>query len=295
MQLRAARGDGMLAQVMDMGFSEIVPEAGEVLSDLAADLRAAAGRKGVVIQFNESHPGRLIVQYITAHEVKRHPTMHPTAGERTVAQAPPLPTAAVEDWHVSFLHRLGTAISLAAVCVAVGVTPEIAQAERASDAEFARVWDRVVAQRRKPLADADQARLLAALVRTGIEWAACAEIGIRHRTLSSWQAQDPVFAAAKEATLRHVRAGNAALLGPAEERRRAMLTSRQLRAARGDGMLAQVMDTGLSEIVPEAGEDIRDLAADLRAAAGRRGVFIQFNKALPGRLMVRCITMPSSD
>jgi hypothetical protein len=61
---RDARGDAMLDQLMDMQFYEIVPEEGEHLADLAADLRAAAKRRGVRI-YRERDPQRLLVRLLT--------------------------------------------------------------------------------------------------------------------------------------------------------------------------------------------------------------------------------------
>ena len=54
----------MLDQLMDMQFYEIVPEEGEHLADLAADLRAAAKRRGVRI-YRERDPQRLLVRLLT--------------------------------------------------------------------------------------------------------------------------------------------------------------------------------------------------------------------------------------
>jgi len=291
----------LLAQVMHLGVCVIVPDVGENLRDLAADLRAAARRQGVHIRMNRNQqPGKLVVKHLVNPVAVRE-------WEHTDAYArPPLYSTTGEDWRGPFLERLGSAISLAAACAAGDVPPKIAQAERAADTEFADVWDLAIARRRKPLADARQAQFLAALERTDTEWAACAEIGIRRPTLLSWQAHDPVFAAAREAAQSRKRAASAAHLQPVTMRTQEIQATREMHAARGDQILDQLidrpptggyreyMDSGFYVIMPE-GNDLGELAADLRAAAGRRGKFVQIDTTFPGRLLARLLSVYTEE
>lgn len=115
---RAARGDAMLDQLLDMQFYEIIADEGERLADLAADLRTAAKRRGARI-YKKRDPEHLVVRLLT--DIR---------GE--------------QERKAAFLAALRNGASPSVAAQAAGL--EQPEELRESDPAFAQAWDEALAE-----------------------------------------------------------------------------------------------------------------------------------------------------